>query len=131
MVGLPAPGVLPRQSPIRATLQPTTVTAAEVGGIAVASLPAPPSGFVGMVTYVSLQTTSTTAATCTLQIDGWPVDYASQVSGAATEYRGLYIPTGQTLDFVFSGLSAGSTAGARAVWAMMPDIDAVAFLGGR
>lgn len=119
-----------RCAPIRSTLQPTTLQASEVGGVATVELPAPPSGFVAFVTYIALQTTSTTTATCSVQVDGVQVDYASQVSDAATEYRGLYIGTGETLQLEFSGLSSGSTASARLVWALVPASEAAMWLGG-
>lgn len=130
MGGIAAPASVPRQAPVRPTLQPTVLSANEVGGIAVCELPAPPSGFVAFVVYISLATTSTSAATCSLSIDGFQVDYSNQVSDAATEYRGLYVGTGETLELTFSGLSAGSTASARLVWALVPAAQAAQWLGG-
>lgn len=130
MAGIAVPASVPRQAPVRSTLQPTILSAGEVGGIATCELPAPPSGFVTFVTYISLATTSTSAATCSIQVDGFQVDYADQVSDAAAEYRGLYVGTGETLALVFSGLSAGSTAGARLVWALVPAAEAAMWLGG-
>lgn len=130
MAGIAVPTTVPRQEPVRSTVQPTILSAGEVGGIATCELPAPPSGFVAFVTYVSLETTSTSAATCSFKVNGFQVDYADQVSDAATEYRGLYVGTGETLELTFSGLSAGSTASARLVWALVPASEAAMWLGG-
>jgi len=130
MAGLPV-GSVARQAPVRSTIQPTILSAGEVGGIAVCDLTPPPSGFVLYVVYASFQTTSTAAAVCSIQIDGFQVDYASQVSDAAAEYRGLYVGTGSRLSYVFSGLSSGSTASARVVWVMVPEAEAAAWLGAK
>lgn len=129
--GIPAASGVGRQAPVRSTIAPTVLSANEVGGIAVCELTPPPSGFVIFVVYTSFETTSTSSAVCSVQIDGFQVDYANQVSDAAAEYRGLYVPTGGRLQYVFSGLSAGSTASVRLVWVMVPDIEAASWLGAK
>lgn len=107
-------------SPAGPTAQWISVSATEAGGLATAETPLIPGALVAVVRYIALDTTSTSAATCDIYVgDRW-VDHAAQVEDASAQYDGLLVPTGQQLQLQFSGLSAGSIAGAHILWALLP-----------
>lgn len=121
----PSPPVVTGGAALTQSWQPTTLTGAEVGGIATLTLPAAPIGAALRVDRISISTTSTQQTSCYVYLgaeaDGDLVDQSPTANLDFSDYPpdGLLVPGGKPLTLVFQSMSAGSTARAVVQWALL------------
>lgn len=113
-----SPGRLTIGAPVIVDRQTRPLTATEEAGEATITLGAPPQGYAFEVEIIDIWSDSTQATTASVYLGSAApqneVDYSSNAGhDIAYETPAIYVPSGQQLLIVWSGLSAGANCTAR------------------